>query len=141
MESGSKKITLILKLNERKLIYSFVFLLLIFVDQATKQKANTVFHNNAFAFSLPLPVWLIYGLYLFFISIMVVYVHRQFKQFIAVDFIAWTLIFSGATSNIAERIIFGYVRDWIYILNGILNLADFYIILGLILLFLKKQNK
>jgi lipoprotein signal peptidase len=45
------------------------------------------------------------------------------------------LILAGAVSNVGERTIFGFVRDWVYIYTGVFNLADGYIILGIIILF------
>lgn len=120
--------------SRKNLVFVFLFGFLVFVDQVTKNLSRFKFHNAVFAFSLPLPVWLIYGLYLFFISAMLTYVYRHFKQFSLQQNLAWLLIFAGAFSNIGERISHGYVVDWIYILNGIFNLADGYIILGIIIL-------
>ena len=52
--------------------------------------------------------------------------------------LAWALVLAGGASNIIERIIMGSVRDFIYIhwrnLTGIYNLADFYIIVGVLVL-------
>ena len=54
--------------------------------------------------------------------------------------IAWVMILSGACSNVTERIVLGYVKDWIYItrfgLTGIYNLAAGYILIGIVLLLL-----
>ena len=59
-------------------------------------------------------------------------------------YFAWMLIFAGAASNIGERILLGYVRDFIYITfykwTGVYNAADFYILIGIvILLFVNKK--
>jgi lipoprotein signal peptidase len=35
---------------------------------------------------------------------------------------------------VGERIVLGYVRDYLYIFGGILNAADFMIIVGILLL-------
>jgi lipoprotein signal peptidase len=117
----------------------FLFVFLIALDQVTKYFARPVFYNDQFAFSLPVPIWLMYGLYLFFISTMLTFVYRHFKQFTTWQILGWLLIFAGAFSNIGERIYLGYVRDWIYILNGVFNLADGYIICGIIILLFSKS--
>lgn len=48
--------------------------------------------------------------------------------------LAWTLVFAGAISNVTERVVLGYVRDFIFIFGGILNLADLYILGGVFIL-------
>jgi lipoprotein signal peptidase len=54
------------------------------------------------------------------------------------------MIFAGAASNIGERILLGYVRDFIYISlykwTGVYNAADGYIILGIVLLLIKSAS-
>jgi signal peptidase II len=127
----------------------FLFVVLVFIDQFIKQRAKNIFHNSNFAFSLPLPVWLIYLIYAGVILWMVYYAVKNYRSFSFIANIAWALIFAGAIFNVGERIILGYVRDWIYITafkwTGIYNAADFFIIAGIILLLLpisklKKQN-
>ncbi len=57
-----------------------------------------------------------------------------------IEAISWVLILSGAISNIIERLLFGYVKDWFYVswlgYIGVYNLADGYILVGIILLVL-----
>ena len=54
------------------------------------------------------------------------------------------LTFAGALSNVVERIVLGSVRDFIYIIFyhwvGVYNLADGYIIAGIILLLLRSTR-
>ncbi len=118
----------------------FSFFILICIDQVTKKIPESVFLNYNFAFSLPLPVWLMFFIYaavLFFIF-KYLWSHITFlKNF---EIIAWVFILSGAISNIVERILLGYVRDWIYIWTGVFNLADIYIILGILFLILNHKN-
>ena len=117
---------------------SFFFLFVIFVDQLSKHYANNIFYNNNFAFSLPLPIWLIYGIYFFVLTGMIFYVLGNYDKLGKLSKIAWILIFAGAVSNIAERIFTGHVRDFIFISFmkwvGVYNLADFFIIIGIIVL-------
>lgn len=124
---------------------SFFFFLSVFtgaaaLDQFVKHLIGESFKNSAFVFSLPLPVWLMYVIYAVVIASMIYYVLRNYQNFSFAVKLAWVLIFAGAASNIAERIFLGYVRDWIYITlshwTGVYNLADGYIILGIIILIL-----
>ncbi|HYV33303.1 MAG TPA: signal peptidase II [Candidatus Limnocylindria bacterium] len=136
--------------KEKVLIGSFFFLFLILVafDQLVKNFANNIFKNSQFAFSLPVPIGLIYVIYICVLVAMVNYVLKNYRKFSLVAGLAWVLIFAGAISNIAERIFTGYVKDFIYITfmkwTGVYNLADFFIIAGIILLLIpisKLNNK
>ena len=125
--------------NESKIFLPFVFLFIALVglDQITKYFAKKIFENHKFAFSLPMPMLLIYFIYFVVLGAIVIYCKNNYRNFSSLQITAWILIFSGALSNISERFVLGYVRDWIYILTGIFNLADFCILLGVIILFFK----
>ena len=130
--------------NERPNFISFVFLFLVLVsaDQLTKQFAKNIFPNANFAFSLPLPVWLMYVIYFLVLAGIAAYVKKNLRSLNPGQSLAWVCIFAGALSNVLERILLGYVRDWIYIWTGVFNLADGFIILGIfILLFGKHEAK
>jgi lipoprotein signal peptidase len=130
--------------------WSFFFLSLIFfaaiiLDQLVKHLAATQFLNYNFAFSLPIPELLMYGIYILAVSGMLYYVMKNYQSFPFYLGLAWALIFAGAASNIFERIYLGYVRDFIYFSfykwTGIYNLADFYIILGILILLFAPAKK
>lgn len=130
--------------------FSFLFLALVLADQVTKQAfvwepgcfegswlgsliCIIPFRNYYFAFSLPLPFWVMYGIYALILVGMFLYLYQFWNSFPWYQKQAWVLIVAGAVSNIGERIIFGYVQDFIYIYGGaIINLADVYIIMGLL---------
>ncbi len=132
--------------NERCVKSSFVlfFLLLgIFLDQFLKQFIFslkklpirlTQFKNFNFAFSIPLPVWSMFVIYGIVILIAVIIFFKNFNKLSKIKLLAWALLFAGAFSNIGERILLGYVRDYLVFLNGIFNLADIFIIIGILLL-------
>ncbi|MEK7618463.1 MAG: signal peptidase II [Patescibacteria group bacterium] len=109
---------------------------MICIDQLAKNSAVHAYKNYYFAFSLPLDVYVMYGIYFMGIAALSAYVFKQYQNLSAVDFFAWVMILAGAASNVAERIVLGYVRDWIYIRNGVFNFADGYIILGIVILLL-----
>ncbi len=116
-------------------------MLLIFIDQLTKNLAENKFLNFQFAFSLPVGAGVMFFLYALILVLILNYCLKHYSQFTKIEWLAWLAIFAGALSNIIERIVLGYVRDWIYILNGVLNLADFYIIAGVIILLVYNKPK
>lgn len=128
--------------NESPKYFAFVFLFisLILFDQIVKYFAHNIFRNFAFAFSLPLPTWFMYSIYAVVILSMTYYIVKSYQNFSVLNKVAWILIFAGAISNIVERIFFGFVRDFIYITffkwTGVYNMADGFIILGIIILIL-----
>lgn len=99
--------------------------------------------NFLFAFSLPLPTVLMYGIYAVSLIVMIYYVAKNFQSLSRPHMYAWAIILAGALSNVGERAWLGYVRDFIYVIGGgILNPADFYIISGVIvLLFTENRQK
>jgi lipoprotein signal peptidase len=117
---------------------------LIIIDQASKVLAGAniaIYKNFWFAFSLPLPIALIYFIYLAIFVAIVFYVYKNYRTFKIFDWGAWVLIIAGGVSNVGERLVLGYVRDFIPVLTGVLNLADFYIILGILILFIFSSQK
>lgn len=116
-----------------------MFALLIVFDQASKKIVSHQFLNRQFAFSLPLPNGLMFTIYAVVILGMVIYCTKNFRQFSFGQSLAWLLIFTGAALNVGERLVLGYVRDFIYIhfwkWVGVYNLADGYIIIGIVILF------
>jgi len=126
--------------NATKKIFKgvFLFVLLVSIDQVVKSLIRQPFRNYRFAFSIPIPenlIYLIYGLVLIGIFF---YLYKNFFSLSRLSKIAWILILAGALSNVGERLVLGYVRDFIYIhfyiWTGIYNLADFYIIFAIIIL-------
>ena len=98
-----------------------------------------LFENAQFAFSLPLPQPAIYLIYIFVLSLISIYLVKHFNALTKQEYFAWLIIFAGAISNAVERIFRGSVRDYLFINGigggGILNLADLYIIGGIVALF------
>ncbi len=123
----------------------FLFAIFAAADLLSKHLAHNVFRNYLFAFSLPVPEKLIYLIYVLVLAGMVYYLTKNYHKLSFVEKFAWLIIFTGAFLNIGERIILGYVRDFIYITfshwTGIYNVADFYIIIGIIVLIFFYNDK
>ena len=124
--------------------FVFLFVFLIAIDQIAKYLISRQFYNSAFAFSLPVPITLIYLIYVLVLFGIVYYLVKNYRRLLFMHQLAWLMILAGAASNIGERILLGYVRDFIYITFyhwvGIYNLADGYIIIGILILFLPSKN-
>lgn len=141
--------------------FCFVIGFLILIDQLTKTWvfnhpnlnlklivsnkiiiAVTYFYNNNFAFSLAVPIQIIYLIYFIILVIIFSYLIKKFKIIPIKELFGWALILAGAFSNIAERIINGAVRDFIYLIGGgIINFADLFILIGLVIVILFSSNK
>ncbi len=92
------------------------------------------FFNDRFAFSLPVPVVFMYGIYFFVLAAIAAYLKFQWGALTRLSRFAWALIVAGAVSNIGERLLLGSVRDYIRLSTGIFNLADGYILMGMFIL-------
>ena len=118
-------------------------ILFIGIDQLTKWIAShfgwSIFLNDKFAFSLPVPIFLIYIIYVAVLIGMSSYVFKTWHRFESIQKLAWAFVYAGGVSNIVERIVLGHVRDFIPVSSGMLNVADFFIIIGLILLLVSNR--
>lgn len=119
-------------------------ILFIGIDQLLKWVAThsgwSIFFNDQFAFSLPVPTLLMYAIYFVVLVGMSIYVRRTWLRFGELQKLAWAFVYAGGLSNIGERVVLGHVRDFIPIANGFLNIADFYIFLGLLLLLVSNRS-
>ncbi len=127
-----------MKNNQEILKYSLLFFLLVAIDQATKfyvreHQTAIIFRNYDFAFSLVLPQALMYLIYLLLIVLLGFWFFKKVDKK-AIHKLSFVLILAGALSNVVERIASGYVIDFIHIHTGVLNLADFFILMGVGLL-------
>lgn len=95
--------------------------------------------NYNFAFGIAAPHVLVYILYaIIFAAFTYYYFHGRRS---AGERYGYALIIAGAASNILDRIMLGYVRDFIYAFWGnIFNVADIAILLGIVLFLLPSGN-
>lgn len=89
------------------------------------------FFNYHFAFSFPMPVWLMYGVYGVLTLTVAQYLYRSWFGLAPQERLAWLLVVVGGAANVIERIVYGYVLDYLKIGTAYLNVADCYIVLGL----------
>lgn len=126
--------------------YSFVLRLISFVLLAQLVRIFVlrsdfkIFYNEKFAFSLDVPITLIYFLYFVVFGLIFYYLVTSWDKLNMISKFGFGLIVAGGISNLIERIYFGYVTDYFFLFNGVLNLADVYIFLGAILGIIPKTN-
>lgn len=149
------------KIKKNKNIIYIIVLILIFIDQVvkliiTKQIYNlsiniisgllniTYIENTGMAFSMGnlIPSIIINIITIVFIVILIVYNNKKMKLTTLLSLI---LVLAGGISNLIDRIIRGYVIDYIdfnpIIKSPIFNLADIFIFVGctLFLIMLSKR--
>lgn len=123
------------------------FIVLFVIDQITKVVySSRDFFVLGFRFhpvkNYALPFGFDYGTMANFILLFVVYIVAgwfvtRIKNDSLMIMAGKSLFLSGAASNLADRLIYGYVRDYIDLnLGFVFNLADVFIILGLAIIML-----
>jgi signal peptidase II len=90
------------------------------------------FENTGIAFSLPVPQSLTIILTPLIIILLLGYVSQYRHQLLLWP--TWLFIFLGAISNLIDRIVYGFVIDYIRIFTGVINIADVMILLGMLIL-------
>jgi len=96
------------------------------------------FHNPGVAFGIPIPLWLVLPLTIFFLIGLFIWTKKANSTKAA---IACTAIFLGALSNAFDRVTYGYTIDYLRIANAIINVADLLILGGIIYLALQSQSR
>lgn len=137
--------------------YGVIALGVIAIDQTTKYLAYTsgfgsfldrmqpvfskvLLPNYNFAFSIPLPHIFAYVFYTFILIAFCIWYFSGTKN--AAERVGFYLVIGGAISNIIDRMILGYVRDFIAGFWGnIFNIADIAIISGIILILIANVRK
>jgi len=147
--------------NKIKIIFLIIGLFLFFIDRLLKILSQNnffedknigiknilyldYFKNNNIAFSLPTGniIALIISIIILILFI-TYYILKNKKQsnYLALEtsYLTLSIVFIGSISNIIDRIKFGYVIDYINFLNiNIFNLADVFIVIGLIIFSIKE---
>src|SRR5690348_13233657 len=90
-----------------------ILLGLIFLDQIVKfivvKTTSGVFHNTQFAFSLPVPLIVMYAIYIIAVALIIWYLSNTWNKLDDLGKFSWLLILAGGLSNIGERLVLGYV--------------------------------
>lgn len=138
------------------MIYIFLFLIMLVIDQYTKYIIDTNFllgessvvidgffnltyvQNRGMAFGLfQGKIDVVSIIALFAVLIILGFFIRNFKKMSILERIAYTMIFSGAIGNLIDRFLRGYVIDMLDfrgIWSFIFNFADVWINIGVVLI-------
>ena len=105
-----------------------------------------LYKNFNLIFNIALPEWLMYGLISIILAVLFGLLFKNYARQNIFLIFSLSLILAGAVSNLFDRIIFGYVVDFLSFFNySIFNLSDVYIVsgVGLVLLseFLRKKSE
>ncbi len=126
----------------------FVGAILILADRWTKWLALNgvvknfgvgefiLFKNNALVFSWPAPNWVAMVLMVVAISIVFYIGRRMFMKGNIYGSLCAVLVLIGATSNLFDRVSYGFVIDWAYLGRWwpVFNVADVMIGVGIVLI-------
>lgn len=102
-----------------------------------------LFLNKGVAFGLPLanfPTILITLPMVGLIGYLVYLEWRKKELFKPNLFLAWSLVFAGAISNLFDRIIYSQVIDYFLIGTAVINIGDMLIVAGLVIYLLSIKN-
>lgn len=141
------------------MIYIFLFLIMIIIDQYTKYIVNINFSlgetvaiiENFFHLTYVENRGIAFGLFQGKIDIVTIvaavvivflcfYLFKNYRKISILEKLAYLMIMSGAIGNMIDRILRGYVIDMLDfrgIWNFIFNFADVWINLGIILLIIE----
>ncbi|MFB6225863.1 MAG: signal peptidase II [Candidatus Paceibacteria bacterium] len=89
------------------------------------------FENTGIAFGLSVPTWL---LIILTPVILILFLHLFLTENFVDKLAILVFLIPGALSNFIDRVLFGVTIDYIRIFTSLLNLADFFIVLGISLL-------
>jgi len=119
-----------------RFFWFLLVIVLIALDQISKWLATIyapeiVQHNFGSAFSLGIPLWIVV-IFSFLVLIAIVYLHGNLKNDESVwKHYLWAMIFAGTFGNLIDRLVFGYVVDFIDVgFWSVFNIADVYLSIG-----------
>jgi len=110
-------------------MYLILISILIILDQLTKYLFGFVF-NTGSAFGLFKEYSLFLLLFSFIALGFIIYLFIKYKKYRLI----FSLFLSGIIGNLIDRLMFGYVRDFIDLrIWPVFNLADSYLVIGVVL--------
>lgn len=96
------------------------------------------FKNHGIAFGIQSPFKLTIGLSIIILIILLFWFYKNKKYYNASYFLAFSLIFFGALSNLSDRLFLNFTVDYIHIYISVINLADVMIVLGASIILIKE---
>ena len=124
----------------KKINFYFIVLLIIIIDQITKAFLTKTTNTGA-AFGL----FKDNTLFIIIVSLLMIglIIHYLIKSNVFILSLGLSFFLGGAVSNLLDRIVFGYVRDFIQVfMITTFNIADMFTVIGamLIIVYLIKKK-
>lgn len=82
-----------------------------------------------------------YLIYAVVLGLMVNYLVKSWHALNPLHRNAWCLVLAGGLSNVCERLVAGNVVDFVPVPNGMINFADIFIFIGLVLIIASDRAK
>ena len=105
----------------------------------------TIHHNFGLLGNLPFPRWSIFVLTGLALLLLIYGLYDALKYKSLYNFLTLSVVMGGALGNLYDRLVFGYVFDWLmFFKTSIINLGDAAITIGLLLYafgHFKRQSK
>jgi len=138
------------------MLINFLISILFLVDRLTKWFSFKISSGGVFLFSekfiglrlyknfnlifdITLPEWAMYGLIGIILVVLILLLVKNYILKNIFLIFSLSLIIAGAVSNLFDRIIFGYVVDFLSFFNySVFNLSDTYIVGGVGLIFISE---
>lgn len=139
--------------NLRLVLKAAVIVAAVFVvDQVSKQLAFvpeyvgsvdvipgifgfTHHQNFGIVANVPIPRWIIIFATVLILALIIRLLVQAIRSNGLIRTIAFSLIVAGAFGNLYDRIVIGYVRDWILLFDrSVINIADIAICAGIVML-------
>ncbi len=101
-----------------------------------------LYTNQGISFGLKLPHFVIILASVAIMGIVIWYLVDAYKRKNFFHVFAWSVIIVGGLSNFYDRVVYGYVIDWLIVpWNAVINLADVYITIGIFFLLVDLKKK
>jgi signal peptidase II len=98
-----------------------------------------LYKNFNLIFNITLPEWAMYGLIGIILAVLILLLVKNYILKNIFLIFSLSLIIAGAVSNLFDRIIFGYIVDFLSFFNySVFNLSDVYIVSGVGLIFISE---
>jgi len=130
--------------NKRVIFYFFFIVFLFFLERCLKffyLSRGEVFYNKNIAFNIYLEKGVFYFLFSLIFTLLVLCLITSFKKEKSFYIFSFSFILIGALSNFIDRLLYDAIIDYWQIPFTIFNLADFYILLGILMLLVSIWKK
>ena len=133
-----------LRKKNKRIIFCFFFIFLFFFERYLKifyLNRGKVFYNKNIAFNIYLEKGVFYFLFSLIFAILIYCLIISFKKKRISLIFSFSFILVGALSNLIDRFFYDAIIDYWQIPFTIFNLADLYILLGILMLLVSIWRK